>query len=268
MVKLVTGQAIVVLLYISINMTEYELSAKLIFNLLREKNVEFLYHANTVMTSITFLKENALLSRHYIEANNLKQSPQKSDAEDKKFDVWDNIFMDGADLHNKYRCANKYGPVLFRMKLDILLSPLIQSMYVTKSNPWYWKDSTPNDQRYYSSIDDLKNDYLTGKKLDSQIMFTIQGADKKIKLSDFLHSIGLDEPKLLISLRSGTEKKLGDYAREKINETMTENGFVDIPLLTRHSIGFTFCTCNLDYNLLYMTNADELKRRFRPEGTN
>ena len=97
--------------------------------------VEFLYHANTVSTSITFIENNALLSRHFVESNNLFQSNQPSDKEDKLFDVWDHVFLDGEDLHKRYSRANKYGPVLFRFKLELLTSPQFQNVFITKTNP-------------------------------------------------------------------------------------------------------------------------------------
>ena len=86
------------------------------------------------------------------------------------------------------------------MKLDLLKSSLIENVFVTKSNPWYWNNKTLINQKFYSTIDDVNTDYLTGKRLDSQIMFTLRNPEKNIKLSDFVHSIGIDRPKLLINL--------------------------------------------------------------------
>ncbi|MAN03570.1 MAG: hypothetical protein CMI35_10840 [Owenweeksia sp.] len=120
---------------IKIKMDEYGLSAKSLYTILKNKGVEFLYHANTVSTSITFIENNALLSRHFVESNNLFQSNQPSDKEDKLFDVWDHVFLDGEDLHKRYSRANKYGPVLFRFKLELLTSPQFQNVFITKTNP-------------------------------------------------------------------------------------------------------------------------------------
>jgi len=241
---------------------DFQLSGKSIYNILKDKNVGFLYHANTVLTSLTFIKEKALLSRHQVEVAGLLQSPQKSDAEDKKFNVWDYVFLDGADLHNSYSRANKYGPVLFRLKLELLTSPAVPNVLVTRSNPWYWNEKTPLEKRYYQSLEELKEDYLTGKKLDSQIMFTIRSPGREIKLNKYLDSIGIDEPKILVRVGEGNEINDGDYARKAIVECMKNHGLGHISVLQRHSKSSIWCRCNLDYNILILSDRREFKRRF------
>ena len=62
-------------------MEKYKLSAKSLYSILKEKKVDFLYHANTVLTSLTFIRERALLSRGYVAENNFEQTDQKSDKE-------------------------------------------------------------------------------------------------------------------------------------------------------------------------------------------
>ncbi|MBK1896054.1 hypothetical protein [Chryseobacterium paridis] len=243
-------------------MDEFCLSPKEVYQILKNKGVKFLHHANTVSTSITFIKNRALLSRHFVEKNGLHQTSQKSDEEDKKFDVWDYIFLDGEDLHTRYSRANKYGPIIFRFRLDMLTSPSIKGVYVTKSNPWYWSVNTPPENRYYKAIEELNSDYLTGKKLDSQIMFTIKSPEKEIKLNKFLHSIGVDIPKLLIKIKHDQEIHVGDYAFEVIQRSLQENGLSHIPLLKRHNGNLNFCSCHANYNKLYLFNYEEFKKRF------
>jgi hypothetical protein len=242
-------------------MKEFELPAKSIYSLLKEKGVEYLFHANTVCTSKTFIEQNALLSRHFVESNGLAQSPQKSDPEDKKFDVWDHVFLDALDLHKRYSRANHYGPVQFRMKLEMLNSPLIESMYVTKSNPFYWKQHTSLTDRFYSSIEVLKDDYLTGKKLDSRIMFTLRSPGRSVKLNKFLDAIGVDNPKLLLGPKF-ENKTLGEFVNEVIGGALKENHLGHIPLLKRHPNGIAWCRCAADYNLLKLSDKKEFLRRF------
>lgn len=62
-------------------MREYGLPPTETYNLLKEKGIGQLFHANTLKTSLTFIEQKALLSRHYIESNDLLQSRQKSDEE-------------------------------------------------------------------------------------------------------------------------------------------------------------------------------------------
>src|SRR4051812_37172943 len=84
-----------------------------------------LHHANTVETSCTFLEHNGLLSRGYVESNGLSQTAQDSDDIDKKYGIWDKVFLDHVDIHHRggrVRGANYYGPVLFRFPVDYLLT--------------------------------------------------------------------------------------------------------------------------------------------------
>lgn len=87
-------------------MDDFYINPKRVYQILVGKKIEYLYHANTVLTSLTFIQQKALLSRNFIEREQLIQTEQKSDQEDKKYNVWDDVFLDGLDLHKKYRRAN------------------------------------------------------------------------------------------------------------------------------------------------------------------
>ena len=56
-----------------------KLDNKELFEFLNEKEVPYLYHANTVATSISFINQNGLLSRGGIEAKKITQTTQSSD---------------------------------------------------------------------------------------------------------------------------------------------------------------------------------------------
>ncbi len=241
---------------------DYAISSKALYDVLKKKNVEFLYHANTVLTSLSFIKEKALLSRHEVEAGGLKQSFQKSDLEDKKHDVWDHVFVDGTDHHVKYSRPNFYGPVLFRLRLELLTSPLFPTVYIMRSNPLYWSDKTSLENKFYKLIEEVNEDYLTSRKLDSQIMFTFRKPQRNIKLNKFLHSIGIDEPKVLVNLKSGGNMLAGDYVRNVISKSLKENGLSHIPLLKRYEKSSGWCNCNIAYTYLYNVDYSEFKRRF------
>ncbi|MBL0310229.1 MAG: hypothetical protein IPP77_11290 [Bacteroidetes bacterium] len=243
-------------------MDEFKLSGQEVYQILKKKGVRYMHHSNTVATSITFIQNRALLTRHFVESEGLYQTPQKSDPEDKKFDVWDSVFLDGEDLHNRYSRANKYGPVLFKFKLELLVSPSIKEVYITKTNPWYWKNTTSLENKYYKSTVDLNRDYLTGRSLDSQIMFTVRSPGTEIKLNKFLHSIVLDIPKLLIKTRSREEMLVGDYGFKAIQNTLSSHGLGHVPLIKRHDGRLALCRCITEYNYLHSFNKQELKKRF------
>jgi hypothetical protein len=80
---------------------------------LDRKGNGYLYHANTIRTSCTFLANGGLLSRGAVEARGLQQTPQRSDGDDRRYGVWDDIWLDGVDIHAQARRENVYGPVLF-----------------------------------------------------------------------------------------------------------------------------------------------------------
>lgn len=167
-------------------MEDYKLPSQEIYQILRDKGVQYLYYANTVSTSQTFIKQNALLSRGFVEENGLIQTDQKSDKEDKLYDVWNHVFLDASDLLSLYSRANYYGPVTFQVKLELLNSPDLPYIFITKSSPMHWKLDTPIESKFYNNVEDVKTEYLTGKKLDSRIMFTFRDSQKTISIRDFV----------------------------------------------------------------------------------
>lgn len=244
------------------NIEDFALSSKGIYAILNEKGVKYLHHANTVSTSFTFIEKKALLSRAYIEQNDLFQTSQKSDDDDKAHDVWGHVFLDGEDLHERYSRANKYGPILFRINIELLNNPAFQTVFVTKSNPWYWKESTKLEDKFYSKIEDVNDDYLTGKRLDSQIMFTIREPDQSLKLNKFLDSIVIDKPKLIIKTTKGEEMSVGDFVETVLREKLIANGLGHIPIIIRHEGKFNYCGCHFDYNRLSLADRPEFGKRF------
>ncbi len=245
-------------------MDKYYLSTKALYKILSDKGVKNLFHSNTVLTSLTFINNRALLSRAYVKDNNLVQTFQKSDKEDIAYNVWDDVFVDGLDLHKKYNRPNNYGPILFVLKLDLLLSTSLQKVLITKNNPWYWKPNDNLDDRYYSDIEEVKKDYLTGKGIDARIMFTFRSTEQLIKLNKYLEFIGIDKPNIIVNFKLGQQKNIGDFALEKISEAMKNNSLGHIAVVHRHPNGVPiFCRCNVNYNILYNTDFEEFKKRFK-----
>lgn len=122
---------------------------------LTENGISHLYHANTVATSITFIQQHGLLSRAAVEARGLYQTPQGSDQIDKHVDVWNDIFFDTDDLHGYFPRENRYGPVSFKFSIGFLLNERY-SIWVTKNNPQYWTDGESMQDRYFQSVNELR----------------------------------------------------------------------------------------------------------------
>ena len=239
-------------------MEDFYINPKIVYQILADKGVEYLYHANTVLTSLTFINQKALLSRSYVEKNNLTQTEQKSDVEDKKFNVWDDVFLDGLDLHKKYKRANKYGPVLFVMKLELLQAPSLPPLLVTKNNPWYWKDQDSWEQRYFNDSEGIKANYLAAGQLDSRIMFTFRSPDTFIKLNKYLKGVIVD------NFKSGEKKNIGDHTHEKIREALDNNSMGHIPMKFRHDDdNFHLCSCNFNYTWMKNCDFKDFFKRYR-----
>jgi len=243
---------------------QFYLNPKTLYGILKDKGVTNLYHANTVLTSLTFIEQRALLSRGYVASNNLIQTEQNSDAEDILYNVWDDVFMDGMDIHKKYNTPNKYGPVLFVMKLEVLLMPELCPVLVTKANPWYWKNFPQWESRYFQEPNEIKERYLTGKMLDSQCMFTFRSPGKSIKLNKFLQEIIVDKPGYKVILKGKEEKEIGQAVHDKLKSSLDSNGLGHIPINFRHGDEkFHWCKCNLHYSQLRVFKQNEFVKRFK-----
>lgn len=159
-----------------------------IYDALSSKGVTYLYHANTVITSNTYLEEGYLLSRQYVENNRLNQTPQKSDKIDKKYDIWNDIFFDSIDIHQRINGDNKYGSVLFVFQLEILRD-IDSEIKIIKKNPTKWTDLDTEEVRYFTSIDDIVG------KFDKTVfdhMITLHDCGK-ISLKNYLKKIIVDK---------------------------------------------------------------------------
>ena len=149
------------------------MDGKKIRNVLEGKGCKYLYHVNTVRTSLTFLEHGGLLSRGNVEANNLIQTPQNSDEIDKRFGLWNDIFFDSVDIHNRKKDMNFYGPVMFVLNLKIL-EDYQNNISVTKSNPIHWNIDLKYDDMYYYNEIDFESGYKLG---DFRTMFIVKNSD-------------------------------------------------------------------------------------------
>lgn len=171
-----------------------------VYNVLQEKNIPYLYHANSVTTSCTFLTKGGLLSRGYVESRKLQQTPQASDEKDKQVGVWDDTFMDTVDIHARAKQYNEYGPVLFVMQADILASlPAGTEVLVTKDNPIYWTDRQPEDEKYFVTADKLRDGLVKGTFKQMIIVRTPAGL---LSFGGFLTKIVFDDP---VQKRGGSD---------------------------------------------------------------
>lgn len=228
-----------------------KLDNKELYALLIEKGIHYLHHANTVSTSITFISQEGLMSRGGIESNGLYQSEQSSDNDDKKYNVWNDIFLDCEDLHGYFPRQNFYGPVLFKFPVKLILKE-DYNIWVTKDNPIYWNDKMTDSQKYFTSVSELREKwdlYQCQKK-----MITIRNVFEAISF-EYLTEIIVDNPCVSVSgvvlfkesikgLNSAIAEKT--YLIEKIKERCCSK------------------TCYCRSNYLYRVSSQDLKRLFLP----
>lgn len=183
---------------------------KELYEFLISKGIHNLYHANTVTTSCTFIEHGGLLSRGMVESYGFKQTSQSSDDIDKKYDVWNKIFLDVFDLHDYFRRENRYGPVCFVLDVELLLDEKLPYIQITRDNPIYW-ESKNDSKNYYSSIDEYIAifDECKNNKTIQRKMITICGNNYILPFSDYLRQIMLDNfcaPTAYIKIKSKLEQ--------------------------------------------------------------
>jgi uncharacterized protein YbaR (Trm112 family) len=172
----------------------HDLNPEIIHDILSAKGISNLHHANTVLTSCTFFENANLLSREYVEKNGLKQTEQYTDGLDKKYGIFNDIFMDTIDIHDRASSKNHYGPILFVFPLSILKRHEVHFIRITKTNPSKWNDNIAIADRYYTSEEEFRDNYRTGD-FDSMIIFPY--VDGKFNLNGTLSYIKVDNPKLI-----------------------------------------------------------------------
>jgi hypothetical protein len=243
-------------------MPNFKLNTAELYDILLKKGITHLYHANTVSTSITFLNHKSLLSRKYVEDNKLFQTTQYSDEKDKKFDIYDDIFLDFVDIHEEWKRHNKYGPFLFAFSIDLLKSDEIQSLRITKKNPVHWKITESEEDWYYSNLKDFDNNYKKGNKLkDVGTMIILKDLNGKLSLRPNIKKFIFDNPNLFVNYKN-EKQYLSQLLGNELKKIVDENDFTDIERILRHKHKIFRCACWHQYNIMLWRNLNNLKRLF------
>ncbi len=170
------------------------LKSSAVWDVLEAHDVEHLYHANSVITSCQFIKQKALLARGAVERMKLPQTEQYTDAVDKRYSLWFDVFADPIDIHERAGRANRYGPVLFVLDLERLRTSYTGNVWVTKLNPTRWAGTTRED-RWFQSNADLKENFVYG---DFNQMIVFRHCGGIMPLADSFDHIILDDPRLKV----------------------------------------------------------------------
>ncbi len=230
-----------------------EIPSRRVFEILKDKGIEYIHHANSVITSCQFLRKQSLMSRGTIDRAGLFQTEQKSDRIDKNLGIWFDIFADSVDIHDRAKRANLYGPVLFELDVELIANAYTGRVWITKCNPTKWDRNRKPEKRWFSSAEDLEENFRDGT-FDHTIVFRHCGGELPIK--KYLNKIILDDPMLVLE----TKKYDIDYfsmAYGAISLAMTEGG-IDVPIEKRKCP--SNCSCIEDYN----DGTIDASKMFRP----
>lgn len=223
-----------------------------VYNILLDQGIKYLYHANTVATACTYIENGGLLSRGAVEHLNLNQTPQSSDEDDKRFDVWNDIFLDSIDLHGKFPRQNYYGPVLFKFNLDLLKDSNLPELHITKDNPIRWNDDMSTSDKYFQNINEFKKNYKLGSYKE---MITLKNTLEILPFNNYLVEIILDNPMVLIENESLREK-----AKDALNDAIKKSSY-DYSKVTK-TIRKCNPSCFCKDNYLRQHKTSDLKRLF------
>ena len=120
----------------------------------QQKDEIYLYHANSLKTSLAFISSKKLFSREYGERKKFSQTPQSSDKLDQKYKIYNDIFFDNSDI--AARLLSVYGPITFVFKANYLLNSSSE-VKISKENPQHWqkKGLYKLSDQYFTSLNEL-----------------------------------------------------------------------------------------------------------------
>ena len=214
---------------------------------LRKMGATALFHANTVATACTFLEEGQLLSRNRVEASRLIQTPQGSDSLDRKYRIWDSVFVDAVDIHARASRRNQYGPVLFILSLSALSRTPIDNVWITRSNPTNWHPGEARSARYFPSMKQFKAGYGLG---DFGSMLILRDTDGALPLAGRLLRVILDDPGTPVSL-PGLEFNVFPPALRALKNAAKIGGLKAISIEVRQC--HDGCLCREEYRTCPVT---------------
>lgn len=207
-----------------------------VYDVAQNKGMLHLFHANSLATSVSLLRLNSLASRKHVESFGLAQTGQYTDNHDKSLGVWNDVFLDTVDIHRRASRRNNYGPVLFVFDSRIIFSA--SSVQITKTNPSKWQINTPVEQRYFTSIAELAEDWHAG---NFDQMITLQTPNGAIPLDRNFLSVIIDDPS------PGDRRDTYYIAAEEAISKLT-----DRPITRRQCV--SSCKCKENYQSNWITS--------------
>ncbi len=209
------------------------MDSQCIKEILYNRGVRHLYHANTVLTALSYLRAGGLLSRQETEKRRLPQSGQKTDELDQIYEIYNDVFFDSVDIHARAKNVSHYGPVMFVYNLDVLDELGSYDIAVTKCNPDKWQGDLSYADKYFASKKELYSGFVLG---DFGQHITVRNLSIPISF-DHLEKILIESP--------GMHTKHLTLALQEIQKTLDLLG-IDIPIEIRACS--KLCRCQSQYN--------------------
>lgn len=209
------------------------MKAKDVKEILVQSGVDHLYHANTIATSLSYFRSGGLLSRQTADDMGLPQTPQSTDETDKEVGVYNDIFFDSVDIHQRAGEVNHYGPLMFVYAVDVLDTLEEYDICVTKSNPKIWSKDMSYKDKYFTNRESLSLHFIPGefsqhitirdisKPLPFEYLTEIVIENPGEKYSEFLHqaiealkNVGVEVP-IVVRKCKDTCRCIATYSRHK-----------------------------------------------------
>lgn len=158
---------------------DFQLDLNNFHDALTENGIEYLYHANTVETAISYFRLGNLASREYLEKNTLPQTGQPmSDDIDKDYGIFNDLFLNFTDFHEYFKKPNRYGPILFEFKLEEIFQLLINSKCIanlTNTQPHKWRSTKSEEERWTTDYNTrLIRPYSSGRLTWPDLVINIE----------------------------------------------------------------------------------------------
>ena len=186
---------------------------------LKKLDIYELYHANAVISSLTFIENKGLMPKGLVNDQKLMRADQDTDRNDKKVNIFYDIFFDTMDVHNETNDVNDYGPVLFIFDVNMLAKLDNSDVKVTRVNPIYWSEDMSDEEKYLS-IDEIADKL---KKGDFNNQITIKNFNDILNF-DYLKEIVIDDPgidnELLLKIAFSELKKRISFQDIKVPLTI------------------------------------------------
>ena len=172
-----------------------EVLSKRIYEILKDKGVSSILHANSVENSCLFLKNRCLMSLETIEKLSSQITIPNSKRNANNYSILNDIYADTLDIHEHTKRVHNHGPVLFELDLEIIKNTYMGRIWVTKSNPMKWDANTHQGRKWFVSASDLEENFSSAS-FNQMIAFRHSGG--KLPIQGYLKRIILDDPKLHI----------------------------------------------------------------------